>query len=203
MKDLRIHHRLLEQCWEVILRKDTMELADQRAPLVNMEEIVAYFKLQPYPHLRQQIERTSVVQPNQPGFKNLSEEILLALRQNLYITADMDTVTLWAEKLMRFCEIQFPTLKGRAVAKWGDRSAARLHMLHLAVLLLDYYLYSKDLRFLNTVLKLADSGWLISGKTLLRDLKEGKGSFVSALFQFRILLITEYALDHLQKGATL
>ena len=188
----------LSRWWKQIARRGIPSAAERLEPLMNIGEAAAYFDLQPSPRVQAGV--IPPMPPGEPGFKNLSQETLLALRLNLQAQPDLDLVGLWAEKLMRYCEIHLPRLAKRASEKWGDKSGARLQVLQLASFLLDYYFHTRDLRYLNTALKLADLGWLVNPKRLARELDGEQEQFAMALFQFRILLMSEYAIERLQQG---
>jgi folate-dependent phosphoribosylglycinamide formyltransferase PurN len=135
----------------------------------------------------------------QPSFKGLTPEILLVLRECLYRADGLDIVRNWAEKLMRYCEIYLPGLEQRALKKCGGSLDARLLVLQLAAFLLDASLVFRDLRFLNTVLKLLDQRWLANPGLVLNDLtRRAAGGYaaiaLAAAFQVRLFLVSEYAL---------
>jgi methionyl-tRNA formyltransferase len=146
---------------------------------------------------------TPEINPDEASFKGVSQAVLLGLRMNLYASRDIEAVLVWAEKLMRYCEIYLPTLKKRALDKWVSAPQAQLGMMHLAAFLLDVYFSTKDLRYLNTVLKLLDLKWLCDLKTTGRRLKiadqtaAGDDLFICGLFQFRLCLLSECALSAL------
>lgn len=190
----------IKECWEIILQKDAQVLEDCRGPLVNLNDCLAHFQLAPLPPLRFDPCPVDDLNAMEPSFANLSEGILLTLRRGVYTNTDLDLAARWAEKLMRFCEVRSSTLRQRTIEKWGDLSVGRLYLLHLSSFLLDYGIFTKDGRFLNTVLKLADRKWIINGKTIKRDLKKENEIVIGALFQFRIILMTEYLIHQLRKG---
>jgi hypothetical protein len=190
----------LSHDWDQILKLDSGLLTDYSAPLAGIDDALLGFGLTPLPEFSFNPPISPEMETAQPSFKYLNEGILLSLRKSLYRQSETETVSLWAEKLMRFCEIRFATLKKRAIEKWTDAQAAQLNMLHLSAFLLDYYRSSKDLRYLNTVLKLADLGWIIDPKSLARNLTKTHDKAITSLFQFRILLLSEYALARLVKG---
>jgi hypothetical protein len=194
---------VIKDCWNVILQKDSRLFNDSRLPLFNIHDYLAYFKLPPLPPMEMKMDAATDIRSTEPGFSNLTDEILIGLRCNIYAGTKLDTVALWAEKLMRFCEIRYATLKQRSVEKWNNPTSAQLHLLHLSVFFLDYAVCANDARFLNTILKLADLKWVIHTKTIKQKLSSVDQDFVSALFQFRILLITEYAMEQLRKGRAL
>ena len=147
--------------WNQIYKLDPAVFEDYRAPLIGIDDSLCFFGLIPLPEIEFNPEITPEIHNLQPSFKYLTENILISLRQLLYNRSEMDTVAIWAEKLMRFCEIRYATLKKRAFAKWEERNTVQLNMLHLMAFLLDYYSYTKDLRYLNIILKLFDLNWII------------------------------------------
>ena len=186
--------------WDEISKLNSHLLSNPYAPLIGLDDALHDFGLTPLPESEYNPEISPLIHTQQPSFKYLTEEILISLRNCLYNQSEMDTVSIWAEKLLRFCEIRFASLKKRAHEKWGDRQVTQLNMLHLSAFLLDYFAHSNDLRFLNTVLKLADIGWIIKIKSIYRGLSATNDHILNNLFQFRILLLTEHALNQLSQG---
>lgn len=194
---------IIRDCWNIILQKDTRLLDDLRLPLMHIQNYLGYFKLSPLPPAEIKMEIVSDICYKEPGFNNLTDEILLWLRYHIYAETELDTVAIWAEKLLRFCEIRYATLKNRSIEKWGDQTGAQLHLLHLSTLFLDYAVCTKDIRFLNIVLKLAELKWIINTKVIKKKLSSSNKDIISALFQFRIVLMTEYAVNQLRKGSVI
>lgn len=193
----------LKKCWELILQKDITEFKDYRFPLVNLRGCESYFGFQSLPLHKFTLENDFNIASEKPTFKNLTENKILTLRKYVYEEERNDSLDFWAEKLMRFCELYLPSLKKKALEKWKDKTSARLQMLLLSTFLLDYSFYSKDLRFLNTVLKLSDFDWIVSEKTVERRLKNSDVTFVCALLEFRVRLMTHCAVSKLSKGEEL
>lgn len=198
MSALRITNKLLSHWWKIVLHLDDSDSMDTSLVLAGMEACLEHFHL-PQPPI-QQLEKKNIIWKDlpEPGFENLNMPVLTNLRQSLLIQKEKTTTTAWAEKLLRFCEIRLPTLKVRARRKWGDKRSARLNFLQVAAFLLDYGMQTGDLRYLNTVLKLCDQRWLVNPRTMKADLRKGGEITMTALFQIRILLQIEYALDVLK-----
>jgi hypothetical protein len=99
-----------------------------------------------------------------PSFRNLTPESLSALNESFGDLGGrvlpVAVVAAWAEKLLRYCEIFQSTLKRRFLEKWGGEREARHRAREIAVFFLAYYKSSRDLRFLNVCLKLADARWI-------------------------------------------
>jgi hypothetical protein len=185
---------ILKEWWDSILEKESILPKQQGGPLVNLRESERYFSLQP---LAQQGFPNPVqlhFPSKAPAFKNLSPNDPADLRWCVYVGEKLPDVSLWAEKLMRYCEINHSILRKRALSKCGDSRSAQLEMLQVGAFLLDFYYFSGDARFLNTVLKLCDLNWVVNERSILRNLRSGGPELTPALFQVRLLLMSEHAL---------
>ena len=192
--------RILVDCWKVMLSLDGILLQDRRLPLINLEKYIYYFNL---PILPAFLASTDVIVSQSffdvtPGFNNLTEEILVWLRSNIYLNRNLNLVEDWAEKLMRFCEIKLKILKKCALNKWCSTLSAQANILQLAALFLDYSVFAKDLRFVNIALKIVEFRWVYNKKNIINQLNS-HNNIISAIFQLRIFLMLEYiiaGLDH-------
>jgi hypothetical protein len=187
----------LRALWASIQMIDMKLITSENQPLWNLEPCLQSFGLDPLSLPALSREVAPEVFSKDASFKESSDAILLSLRQCLYDAKEMPSVSNWADKLMRFCEIRLPSLRQRAVEKCGSRNAANLLMLQVSAFMLDYALYSKDARYLNTVLKLADLRWVVDERSIPRKLNGNPQDVASALFQFRVLLVIEYAMRKL------
>jgi folate-dependent phosphoribosylglycinamide formyltransferase PurN len=206
MTDPRIGRDQLATWWRVIQEKAPELVLDGRAPLAHTAQAAAYFNLPELP-VRSPAQALQVsLDGLQPSFKALAPEILLGLRARLYRADGLEIVRSWAEKLMRYCEIYLPRLEQRALKKCGGSLDARLLVLQLAAFLLDASLVFRDLRFLNTVLKLLDQRWLANPGLVLDELtRRTAGGYaaiaLAAAFQVRLFLVSEYALAQAAKSS--
>jgi len=195
-----MHDIVIRDCWNIIRQTEPQLLDDPRLPLANIEKCLLHFGM---PLLPTRDTATDDVPATpysvEPSFKHLTDDILVSLRRYIYAKMELATVAHWAETLMRFCEIRYRTLRARAIGKLNTKDTAQLHVLHLAAFLMDQAIDTNDLRLLNTVLKLADLKWLLTRPIIKKRLSRGKDGLVSALFQFRIVLTTEYAISQLHK----
>ena len=192
-------HSQLKQWWGVICELRPQALADARRPLHGIEQELAEFGLSLLELPTAAGSSLPLATELKPSFKNLSDAVLLALRD---CKTDPQIVSLWAETLMQFCEIKLSSLKSLAKGKWGA-AEARGNMLHLMTFFLDCGRAADDPRFLNIVLKLLDFRWIVDGQAWERDLKQGGDAALSALFQFRLLLLSEFAVAQLCKASVL
>ena len=198
-----MENKLIRDYWTIIAQKDRSGPEHYLKPLSHLEKFLAAFGLsvnQPNLNLVAPVQNIGDVKP---AFKNLTDEILLQLRYEVYAQKEPEQVSPWAEKLMRFCEVRYHDLEKRTVAKLGDRAAARLHFLHLMVFLMDYGVFSGDPRYLNIVLKLERQRWAFDESAIKKALSSRGAEFLAGLFHFRLLLLTEYGLSRISKGPAL
>ncbi len=183
--------------WASIRILGPEKVATGLSPLEHLEPCLNAFGLRSLdlPVIDWQVEPDMLTK--EASFKESNHAILLNLRRCLYAGKEMETVRNWAEKLMRFCEVRLPSLRQRAIEKCGNPANANLLVLHVTAFLVDYALNSKDLRFLNTALKLADLNWVINERSIARKLNGNMSDIEMALFQFRVLLSIEYAMTEL------
>lgn len=193
--------RLIAGCWERIRRTDPALLHHPLWPLAHLDPCLHDFGLPPLDleETRTTAELASTLQAASPSFKALTDDILLALRLQIAEEGASPLAESWAEKLLRFVELRRRALRSRALAKCGSSAAARRHLLHLACFLMDHAAFSHDARFLNTALKLADMSWLLRRSALERNLGARDEAFILALFQFRLVLMTEWGVARLRR----
>jgi hypothetical protein len=200
MRVLPLDNKLLSCWWKILLHMDDAVILGDKMPFAGMELCLEHFRL-PLPAVPQfeMVKPTGKDLP-EPSFENLTIFILTDLRKSIYLRLNRTLTSAWAEKLLRFCEIRLSSLETRARRKWGDIQNARLNFLQVAAFLLDYGMQTRDLRYLNTVLKLCDQKWVINPRSIKGGLRKGGENAIAALFQIRILLLSGYALDMLQEA---
>ena len=199
-----MNKQLVQNCWDIIRDIEPHILNDPRLPLTHLDDCLAYFQLPLMPLAKADSgDLPDVLGAVAPSFKGLTDDLLVALRRDVLSGTKSSVAAQWAEKLMRFCEVRYRSLKTRSVAKCVTQDAAQLHQLQLAAFLMDQAIATRDLRLLNTVLKLADLKWILNRKTIDRNLRRKDGHCIAALFQFRIILTTESIVDRLSGGETL
>ncbi len=186
--------------WQKICRLKPNLIDQFGFPLTNFNPGGKYFNLSSLNLPDFEFQLSDEISKAQPSFKEVTDDILMELTLKLQRQTDMDCVSLWAEKLMRFCEIRLPTLRKRAFTKMGSRIGAKNHLLRIASFLLDFYFSTQDLRYLNTVLKITDQKWIANSQKLGSGLTFKDQRLEIALYEFRVLLLTTYALDALAAG---
>jgi hypothetical protein len=192
--------KLVSRWWKILLHVDHDILGDSSMPFVNMGECIEHFRLA-LPELpKPSPDRGGDKKLPEPGFDNLTQPILVTLRRVVFSNGDKTFTSAWAEKLLRYGEVRFSSLSSRARRKWGTRQTARLNFLQLAAFLLDYGAQQGDLRFLNITLKFIDQKWLFNIRSIKRCLRGNRETALAALFQIRILLMTETIIDKYKVG---
>lgn len=137
-----------------------------------------------------------------PSFKNLDPADILILRKWLHYREHFQQLGEWAETLLRFLEINQYSLNKKALMQFQSPPAARMALLELSAFLLDFYFERKDLRFLNIVLKMMDMHGLIKIRSIPKDLVGNNGQVARALIQIRLLIMSEAAIQQLEKEQT-
>jgi len=191
---------IINNCWNVIQKKEKVFLVNNYQPLSFIDDYLSYFDLPLLPGLNIKSEALTDINSVDPSFKALTDDIIYSLRHHIYTKTKIDIVDKWAEKLMRFCEVRYSTLKKISISKCETKVAAQLHILHLACFFMDQSFSTKDIRFLNIVLKLADLEWVFNKRENVSALIEKNNDLNSALFKFRIILMIECAINKLQEG---
>lgn len=184
-------NKLIRDCWEAIQQIPSDRLQGEFEPLLHMEPYLQCFGLAPLPAMAISKRSTPELDLAEPSFKGLGDSQLYALRSHAYGRTKLELVEQWSEKLMRFCEVRYSSLRQRSLRKCQTRAAAQVHILHLSTFLMDQAFQLQDVRYCNTVLKLADLPWVLSRSRLLAELQTETKDASSALFQFRVLLATE------------
>ncbi len=194
--------KIVEECLPYLKEKWMLIEKDHRGPLVNADKVAKLYNCSLpsetqliYTDFKEDILKT------QPGFANLKIEWLPMLRSALYSEKHIDLVTEWSEKLMLFCEIRIKSLWKTALGKWGNnKKAVSSGLLHLASFLLDCHFCFNDVRYLNVVLKILDIKKIFNPKNLKKNITSpSPDDFINGLFVFRLLLLSEYALDNIKK----
>lgn len=130
-------------------------------------------------------------------YKNFGEvnlEILAFIRLKIAANDIDENIENWCEKLLRYCEIRYSSLKKRAAAQGRTQEEITKVYNQVVALFIEYYLGRGDLRFFNTALKLMDRKWLKSPKIFNKKYKA-----TQALYQCNTLLINK-VLNDIENG---
>ncbi len=185
----------LELIWNNISLNKSIDNANF-FPLVNIGVALDFFDISH--NLKNKILNKNIsnfIIHKKPNFKDLTNEDLEFLRNCVYHNVFCDETFLWAETLMRFCEVRYNSLKKRAKQKCQNLLTAKLLMLHLSSFLLDQAISQHDVRYLNTVLKLCDIKWIFNPNQLQKNVSKNQQISSCDLLEFRVMLLTEYAFN--------
>jgi hypothetical protein len=199
---IKSERSMLQSWWETILKFETSIQESNADALVNMHgcETILGFKSLPlfsFPDLP-----TSELFTRRPAFKNLEFSDILFLRKSLQAGDSVEELSQWAESLLRFIEINLGSVIKKARVQFGSSHTAQQAILQLSAFLLDFYYETGDLRFLNATLKMIDLTGLVTVKKISNDLKKQGKEHLAALYQVRLLLMVEAALQQLQNQLT-
>jgi methionyl-tRNA formyltransferase len=96
----------------------------------------------------------------QPALKNLDLDVLNVLQQACKQESKPEWLFLWAEKLLRVCEVRKLDLQERIEVNVDGKKAARIKTLRLCLFFLNCFYIYNDARYVNIVLKIIDLKWL-------------------------------------------
>lgn len=183
--------------WDTLVTTGIGLLDDKRGPLVGLSEAATHLGLSPLPRLKFGGELD--VSDGLPigALSELDETGLILLRKYLYYSKPDDRLSDWAEKLLLYCEIHRLRLRKKLVARFGDKVRSELFLLQMVALLIDFYNSYKDVRFLNSGLKVYYSHWRRAFRGLSLNSQKYPLNFVCTLFHVRFLLLSERALQQL------
>jgi hypothetical protein len=98
-------------------------------------------------------------------FKNITNLDLSLLRNYVYKNKNKDLI--WCEKIIRFIEIRMSSIDERLKLNFKTTSERLLFKEHLISFLLEVFYYTRDIRFLNTALKLLKTKRLSNNLTCI------------------------------------
>ena len=107
----------------------------------------------------------AVEQTCSPALKNLNFEVLNSLQQACKHSVKPEWIFLWAEKLLRVCDLRRFDLQIRINVKINKKDG-RIKSLRLCLFFLNCFYIYNDARYVNIVLKIIDLKWLNFKNTL-------------------------------------
>ena len=192
--NLKIHFSLFHEFWEKIIR------IGKGIPETNLS-ILAYlygcesaFDLKPLFLTTKPGNPSGEIFFKKPSFKDLLFSDLDDLRSSLRLGKKQIEISVWAEYLLRFVELNLSTMKKKVNQKFPDNQTSRLFLLELCAFLLDIFYETHDLRFLNASLKMIDIPGLITIKSIRQDLGRQDNRQLISLYQIRVLMMSEAAI---------
>ena len=120
-----MNESVIHEIWQAISNLPPERLNDPLLPLEHLDESLRHFQLEPVQSGRKRFVKESQVFTKDANFKDLRHEDLLDIRYLLYTGESIETAAIWAEKLLRFCEVRLNSLRQRAAEKCGSLREGR------------------------------------------------------------------------------
>lgn len=94
------------------------------------------------------------------NFSRVTIDDIIHLRVLIYLSKIGDSDAVWIMKLLRYIEIRYATIPNREKEskRSSNESTALFHQIH--ALFAEYHVYTQDIIYLNTALKVQDLRWL-------------------------------------------
>jgi hypothetical protein len=190
---------IIQNCWNTIKNTHEKKLNDNFQVLLNIQPYLNYFKLTPV-SFKTNLITTSLNTKIEPHFENVTNNIIFELKNSIYSKSKLTHTKHWAEKLLKFFEIQHKNLKQRTSQKRPPNIDNTINILHILTFLIEYGIYLNDLRYLNVTLKVLDVNWVFNPNNIEHNLKKNKSNFKLGLLQFNLILISEFWLQTLEES---
>jgi beta-lactamase class D len=124
---------------------------------------------------------------------------LNVLRYKIYTVADTDTLTSYANGIFRYSEIWLYKLYATQLSEKKNAAEVNLLLINVCNFLIDYSRLSKDLRFLNTALKILQLKKMpVLRKQLAKDLTTSQQHYYR--LRIRAVLLLEHQVQQLLSG---
>jgi len=160
--------------------------------LHNSEQIL---DLKPLPDLQFPVLGSIGLFSMKPSFKLLSIPEILFLRKSVLTNEKIPQLEAWVEFLLRYLEINRPSIIKRARLQFGSSQVGRMALLELTALFMDTYFRWGDLRYLNLVLKIMDMPRIYSMSSIGKKITGQNKNLPFLLIQIRLMILRQAALD--------
>jgi|GEM_PF-5198059 len=97
--------------------------------------------------------------PPYKAFKNATIGRIAHIRAKIELDEIDPNIENWCEKLLRYCEIRYNSLKKRAAQQKRTKEEIVKLYTQIISLFIEYYYKNGDLRYINIALKLMDYKW--------------------------------------------
>lgn len=197
-----IHLKLaqLRKWWEIILNHDPHDLQENSLTLIQLSTLCSRPAIASLQLFTPPLKTESSFLEKKPAFKLLNFRDIYLLRHWLQNEMHPQLTSNWAEVILRFFEINLSDIDKKLLMQYGSRLLGEVAFLELTAFLLDYFSYSKDLRYMNMVLKILDQKSLFSPWKITRNLRLNGMHFKSALLKVYLLVKTDLFLMNLDNG---
>lgn len=191
---------ILNKWWTAIQFLDNSVLETNASSLCNMHHWLLLLDLQPLPDLKFPDIRPGDLLSQKPAFKLLTISDILFLRKIILKREKNPELLLWVEFLLRYLEINRPTIIKKARHQFGSTKSGRIALLELTALMMDVYFEWEDLRYLNISLKLMDMPGIFSLGSFSREKVIQNNKLHLILIQVRLSVLRQAALARINKS---
>lgn len=189
---------ILNDWWAAIQSLDSSIMDENASSLCSMNQVCQILDLPSLPDLNFPEIHSSDLLSRKPAFKTLSTLDILFLRKCLIEKEKRSEIYIWGEYLLRYLEINRPTLFKKASLQFGSPRSGRIALLELTALMMDFYFETNDLRYLNIVLKMLDMPRIFSlGSFSQKQLNQLKQLHL-ILIQVRLMAFTRAAIHKIK-----
>lgn len=185
----------VREFWPALLRRQQALAQDPALPLVGLRGLESSFGLTPLDVDVDPPESIATEPGGYPRFARIGESEIVALRELIRRGSPSAAVEVWAEGLLRFCELRLATLKRRSLEVHGTRETVRSLYVQIVALFVDRHRACDDVRLINAALKLADLPWT---RSTLSTAASGD-ALVSAALCARNRILIAHALRELDR----
>jgi len=143
--------------------------------------------------IRLKTEGATVTKPSvEPALKHLDSTVLGVLQQACHIHDKPEWLSVWAEQLLRVCELRKLILQAKLLAENEDQQILKIKTLRLCLFFLNCFFIYNDARYVNVVLKIIGLDWL---KLKISATPPVKNANVGLFLETLTVLTLEVALE--------
>jgi hypothetical protein len=201
MQDLgMMAQNLINLWWPIITGLNATELKNNASSLSHLHGCDKTLGLIPLPNLQFPDIPTSDILSQKPAFKHLDIPDILFMRKCLFAKEISPVLSIWAETLLRYLEINLATILKKARSQFCSARSGQMALLELTAFMLDLYFEWDDLRYLNIALKLMDKPGILSINSISRNYSDQNRKLPQILIQVRLLILRQAALQEICKS---
>lgn len=146
-----------------------------------------------------QVPGDNMVLQKYKNFNLLSPALVNVLRYKTYTVADTDALATYANGIFRYSEIWLYKLYATQLSEKKNAAEVNLLLINVCNFLIDYSRLAKDLRYLNTALKILHLNKMpVLRKQLAKDLAADRQHYF--LLRIRAVLLLEHQVQQLLSG---
>jgi len=186
---------LISKWWSSIQSLEKNVLEENASSLCDLHNSEQILDLQPLPELQFPVIQSSDLFSRKPAFKHLMRPDILFLRKCILSKVNTSELTAWVEFLLRYLEINRPSIIKKARLQFGSTASGRMALLELTALMLDVYFEWGDLRYLNLALKFMDMPGIFSLGSVSKKLITQNKKLPLILIRVRLMVLRQAAIE--------